>query len=279
MTETVLSQFYGCNMDLYFCGERADTPFHEFGPSTRSHFLISLVTEGEATLYGKLKNVTFQKGDFIVMFPDTSYHYRAGETWSLKWVGVGSADLAIFLSRLGITPDAPVIPCSDPKAAEDILDKIREMSLAQTPSRTMRMKGLLCELVALIAENREKKIALPSVRSGEILNYISANYTEEIRVEQIAKDYHLDRSYLERTFKRETGMSIREAITDFRIKKAQSLLRETSVSIADVAKYSGFGDRLYFSKFFRKKFGMSPSEYRKVSKLGNDRLQKDITNE
>lgn len=276
MTETVLSQFYGCNMDLYFCGERPNTPYHEFGPSTRSHFLISLVTDGEATLYEKTKNVPFGKGDFIVMFPDTPYHYRAGESWSLKWVGVGSADLAVFLARLGITPDSPVIPCTDPQAAETILDKIREMSLAQTPSRTMRMKGLLCELIAMIAESCEKKIALPSVRSGEILNYISANYTEEIRVEQIARDYHLDRSYLERTFKRETGISIREAITTFRIKKAQSMLRETSVSIADVAKYSGFGDHLYFSKFFRKKFGMSPSEYRKISKLGDDRLQKDI---
>lgn len=278
MTETVLSQIYGCNMDLYFCGERSNTPYHEFGPSTRSHFLICLVTEGEATLYGKLKNVTFGKDDFIIVFPDVPCHYRAGDTWSLKWVGVGSADLAVFLGRLGITPDDPTVPCSDPQAAEDILDKIRELSAVPSPSRTMRMKGLLCELIAMIAEAREKKNPLPSVRSGEILNYISANYAEEIRVDRIAREYHLDRSYLERTFKRETGMSIREAITMFRIKKAQSLLRETSVSVADVAKYSGFGDRLYFSKFFRKKFGMSPSEYRKVSKQGDDRLQKD-TNE
>ena len=276
MTETVLSQLYGCNMDLYFCGERPNTPHHEFGPSTRSHFLICLVTEGEATLYGKLKNVTFGKGDFFIVFPDVPFHYQAGEAWSLKWVGVGSADLAVFLGRLGITPDTPTVPCSDPQTAEAILDKIRELSASPSPSHTMRMKGLLCELVAMIAEAREKKSALPSVRSAEILNYISANYAEEIRVEQIAREYHLDRSYLERTFKRETGMSIREAITMFRIKKAQSLLRETSISVADVAKYSGFGDRLYFSKFFRKKFGMSLSEYRKISKRGDDRKQKDI---
>lgn len=275
MTETVLSQIYGCNMDLYFCGERSNTPFHEFGPSTRSHFLICLVTEGEATLFGREKNVTFGKGDFIIVFPDVACHYQAGESWALKWVGVGSADLAVFLGRLGVTPDAPIVPCPDPAEAEAILDKIRELSTAPSPSRTMRMKGLLCDLVAMIAEAREKKTALPSMRSGEILNYISANYTEEMRVEQIARDYHLDRSYLERTFKRDTGLSIREAITDFRIKKAQSLLRETSVPVADVAKNSGFGDRLYFSKFFKKKFGMSPSEYRKISKQGGDRQQKD----
>ena len=84
MTETVLSQIYGCNMDLYFCGERSNTPFHEFGPSTRSHFLICLVTQGEATLFGREKNVTFGKGDFIIVFPDVACHYQAGESWALK---------------------------------------------------------------------------------------------------------------------------------------------------------------------------------------------------
>ncbi|MBE6584705.1 MAG: AraC family transcriptional regulator [Ruminococcaceae bacterium] len=276
MTEIVLSQVYGCNMDLYFCGERLHTPLHEFGPSTRTHFLISLVTEGQATLYGKKKNVTFRDGDFIIMFPDVAYHYQAKDLWSLKWVGVGSADLGIFLERLGINKDRPIVKCRDPQSAEQLFDRIRDMSSDATPSSVMRMKSLLCELVAIISESCEaqNRVSL-SVRSAEILKIIAANYADELRVEDIARNYHLDRSYLERTFRRDTGKSIRETITDFRIKKAQSLLRDTDIPISDVAKSSGFGDRLYFSKFFHKKFGMTPSEYRKTSKAGADRRQKD----
>ena len=137
----------------------------------------------------------------------------------------------------------------------------------------MRLKGLLCELISIIAESREREIEPKSARPADILAYIAAHYTEEIKVMDIAKIYHVDRSYLERSFKKETGLSVRETITNFRIKKAQTLLRETSFSISEIAKASGFKDRLYFSKFFHQKFGMTPSEYRKQSKLGNDRLQ------
>lgn len=275
MTEIVLSHVYGCNMDLYFCGERLHTPQHEYGPSTRTHFLISLVTEGEAVLFGNKKNVTFRKGDIIVMFPDVEYHYRAKNTWSLKWVGVGSADLGVFLERLGITYDSPIITCPDASRAEQIFDSIRDMSASPTPASVMKMKSLLCDLISMIAQTREDGDKTFSKRSAEILKMISANYSDELRVSEIARQYHLDRSYLERTFRRDTGMSIREAITSFRIKKAQSLLRDTSLSISEVAKSSGFKDRLYFSKFFHKKFGMTPSEYRTASKTGADRLQRN----
>lgn len=275
MTEIALSQIYGCNIDLYFCGERIHTPNHEFGPSTRTHFLISLVTEGQASLLGKKKNVTFGKGDLIVMFPDVEYHYCAKDLWSIKWVGVGSADLGVFLERLGITPESPIVRCSEADRAEQLFDGIRSLSASPSPASVMRMKSLLCELIAIIAQSREKGGEVFSPRSAEILKMIAANYADDLRVESIAKQYHLDRSYLERTFRRDTGMSIREAITSFRIKKAQSLLRDTSFSISEVAKSSGFCDRLYFSKFFHKKFGMTPSEYRKASKAGADRLQKD----
>ena len=99
MTETVFSQQYGCNVDLYFGGEREKTFNHEYGPVKRTHFIITLVREGEASLFMDGRTLSFGAGDLIVMFPDTEYHYRAHGTWSIKWVGVGSADLDIFLKR------------------------------------------------------------------------------------------------------------------------------------------------------------------------------------
>lgn len=274
MTETVFSQRYGCNLDLYFGGERENTFNHEYGPIKRTHFIITLVRSGEATLFLDGKNLQFGEGDFIVMFPDTEYHYRSHGSWSIKWVGVGSADLGIFLGALGITPSSPIVKCGDRNRAEELLNGIYGAPKSPKPSEVMRLKGLLCELISIIAESREKELEVRSSRSSDILTYIASHYTEDIRVADIAKTYHVDRSYLERSFKRETGASVRETITNFRIKKAQTLLRETSFSISEIAKASGFKDRLYFSKFFHRKFGMTPTEYRIQSKSGNDRLQK-----
>ncbi len=275
MTETVFSQRYGCNLDLYFGGEREKTFNHEYGPIKRTHFIITLVRRGEATLFLDGKSVSFGEGDFIIMFPDVEYHYRAHGTWSIKWVGVGSADLGLFLGGLGITPSAPIVKCENRERAEEILNKIYVTDTNPSPSQVMRMKSLLCELISIIAESKEKEVELIPDRSATVLAYIATHYTEDLKVADIAKEYHIDRSHLERSFKKDTGFSVRETITNFRIKKAQTLLRETSFSISEIAKVSGFRDRLYFSKFFHKKFGMTPSEYRLQSRTGNDRLQKN----
>ena len=263
MTETVFSQQYGCNVDLYFGGEREKTFNHEYGPIKRTHFIITLVRGGEATLFLEGKNLSFGEGDIIVMFPDVEYHYRSHGNWSIKWVGVGSADLGLFLQSLGITPDSPIVKCGNRERAEELLNEIYGAPKSPSPSQIMRMKSLLCELISIIAESRENEIQLKTARSTDILAYIAAHYTEDIKVSDIAKNYHIDRSYLERSFKKETGASVRETITNFRIKKAQTLLRETSFSVSEISKASGFKDRLYFSKFFHEKFGMTPTEYRK----------------
>lgn len=273
MTETVFSQQYGCNVDLYFGGEREKTFNHEYGPIKRTHFIITLVRGGEATLFIDGKNIKFGEGDFIIMFPDVEYHYKSHGSWSIKWVGVGSADLGLFLGGLGITSSSPIVKCGNRERAEQLLNEIYGATKNPSPSQVMRLKSLLCELISIIAESREKEIELKAARSSDILAYIAAHYTEDIKVSDIARMYHLDRSYLERSFKKETGTSVRETITNFRIKKAQTLLRETSFSISEIAKASGFRDRLYFSKFFHNKFGMTPSEYRLQSQTGNDRLQ------
>lgn len=273
MTENVFSQQYGCNVDLYFGGEREKTFNHEYGPIKRTHFIITLVKSGSATLFLDEKSLTFGEGDIIIMFPDMEYHYKAHGSWSIKWVGVGSADLGLFLGRLGITPTSPIVKCLDREKAEMILNEIYGAPKSPSPSQIMKLKSLLCELISIVAESRENQIQPRTARSSDILAYIAAHYTQDIRVSDIAKFYHIDRSHLERSFKKETGTSVRETIINFRIKKAQTLLRETSFSISEVAKASGFRDRLYFSKFFHQKFGMTPSQYREQSKTGTDRLQ------
>jgi AraC-like DNA-binding protein len=275
MRETVFSQNYGCHMDLYFCGERKHTAEHEFGPVTRNHYLIVLVTEGEAELYLGDTKVLFGKGDILIDFPGVPVHYRALSDWSNKWVGVGSADLGLFLEKLGITPMSPIVKCGDKARFEAVMDEILAMSPSPYPSQAMRLGRYLYELTELIAAECEVQMKPPTVRSNEILRYIAANYTKDVRVAEIAERYHLDRSYLERSFKRETGQSIREALIGFRIRRAQTLLRETAYSVEEVSKRSGFRDRLYFSRFFHKKFGLTPTEYRRQSREGRDRAQFD----
>ena len=83
---------------------------------------------------------------------------------------------------------------------------------------------------------------------------------------EIADKLNLNRSYLYKIFKEETGYSIKDYIVQVRMEKSADLLTNTTFHISEVANVVGFTDSLAFSKAFKKHFNQSPSNYRKTLK-------------
>lgn len=94
------------------------------------------------------------------------------------------------------------------------------------------------------------------------VNYIRAYYMEPIRLDVLAKVSHLSISALERRFKKFLSKTPKQYITDVRLEHARRLLVETTLPIALVAEQSGFVDASYFSRRFKRKFAVLPSEFR-----------------
>ena len=93
--------------------------------------------------------------------------------------------------------------------------------------------------------------------------YIAFNYHRFLTVEEIAAALHLDRQYLRNLFVKYTGISTKRYLDGYRMKKAADLLMLADISIGTVAMSVGYPDQLSFSKAFKKRFGVSPSKYRK----------------
>lgn len=95
-----------------------------------------------------------------------------------------------------------------------------------------------------------------------IINYIEKNFAEKnMDINQISENTFLSPAYLCTYFKRETGKTINQYITDYRLNKATEFLMDKKYRISDVAGLVGYDDN-YFARIFKKKFGISPSEYR-----------------
>ena len=99
------------------------------------------------------------------------------------------------------------------------------------------------------------------------VQYIENNFNEQIGLNDIADAVGLNASYLSRLFKKETGESITEHLTQFRIEKAKELLKDESLRLRDIAMAVGFNDVSYFSNTFKKIAGMSPTEFRMISEI------------
>lgn len=97
----------------------------------------------------------------------------------------------------------------------------------------------------------------------QIKEYLHRNYAiPTLSVPDVSEHVHLSSSYVCTLFKSETGMTLNQYLTDYRIKMSKQLLADPRYKITDISSKVGYSDGNYYSKTFRKIVGLSPSEYR-----------------
>ena len=87
--------------------------------------------------------------------------------------------------------------------------------------------------------------------------------TEDLSLSVLAEEFHLNPQYISQLFKNEIGVNFLTYLTNIRMEKAKKLLLSTSLSVAEVADKSGYGDYRVFTKVFKKSEGITPSQYRR----------------
>lgn len=97
----------------------------------------------------------------------------------------------------------------------------------------------------------------------EAVQFIRRNYHQNLSVQEIADSVGITQTYLSTCFKDVCSFSVMEYVTEYRMRKAKEMLLDTELKIKEIAYYTGYQDELYFSKVFRKRFGLSPREFRK----------------
>ncbi|MCI6886194.1 MAG: AraC family transcriptional regulator [Lachnospiraceae bacterium] len=143
-------------------------------------------------------------------------------------------------------------------------------------SSYFQANGILFQIMAMLFDDidfQESRWGKNSV-ADEVKYYLDINYSEKIKLQDVAKIFGIHPNYLTRMFHEKYGISPKQYLLDLKLKKARRLLTTTELSVSVIASSLGFDDQLAFSKIFKKEFSVPPSEYRKQSRVSSDSLHK-----
>ncbi len=154
-------------------------------------------------------------------------------------------------------------PSEESAKIPDLIHGLLKIQATPGTPALFEAKRLFINLLGELFESLKKHLADGNtVYMDEVMEYIRQNYAEPLSITQIAACFRLDRRRLALLFKRHTGMTPSHYLMESRILKAKELLHACDCPINQVSEYVGYTDSLYFSKVFKKKIGLSPSEYR-----------------
>ena len=125
--------------------------------------------------------------------------------------------------------------------------------------QNLLLQQIFCEIFTIL---HEKETASDAARIRKILQYIHENLYREISLDDLLRQAGLRKSAFIQSFRRVTGTTPVQYIIRQRLENAQELLTDSNLSVAQIAEQCGFTDPFYFSRCFRKHFGISPREYR-----------------
>lgn len=243
-------------------GEERCAPGHFWGAGVRGSYIIHYIISGTGVFYCGTNKHVLKKGQMFVIFPGTVVKYQADikDPWHYAWVVFNGEEAKEVFGHMGVSPRSPIITVEDDKKTVDLIRRMPSERRGVL-SEDLRFSALLYELMSVLTESASEDKS-ENAYINAATRYVRAHYPEELTVEQISSHVGISRKYLFAIFKNNLGISPKDYLMDYRIKKACELLEDKSLSIGNVAYSVGYTDQLTFSRMFKKRMGISPTEYK-----------------
>lgn len=237
---------------------------YKWGPGVRDHYLLHYIRSGKGVYTFNNREFALKAGDMFLVYPSTSVSYVADEQdpWEYCWVGFNGTEAGRMLQGTDFSAEMPVLHLTDSQVLEERLLSIYRSS-GNTPSADAEMAGYLYLFLAELMRLSHTVKDQPDIQDylTQAVRYIQYNYAANIPVTAIASYVGVSRSQLYRAFMSTWNMSPHTFLKQYRINTACTLLRNSRLSVSEVANSVGFSDPLYFSRVFKELKGVAPTEF------------------
>lgn len=230
--------------------------------------LFFTVTRGKGSIQYHGRRVLIQTGDCIFLNCLEEYAHESSkeDPWELSWVHFYGKEAASFYDTYCEQGGSFWFHPSDPSIFINTLGSIFREMQNKSPYYELKVHKYLTDLVTycyLDSSITRSTAPLAMEKITSICSYIDEHFSDVINLDQLAALFFISKFHLSREFKRITGVTVGNYITEKRISEAKRLLRFTKEPIGSIAVSCGITDVNYFTKVFTKYEGMTPSNYRK----------------
>lgn len=251
------------------CGMQRCLPGYAFDSDPREGYHLHAVLSGKGVFRAGDRRYDVHAGQLFLIkhMEETFYQADREDPWLYAWVTFGGEDAKKYMEYAGFTDGVYVLDSAvDPMEFYNVVKEIVERPHLDISSEVYRRSQAL-RFLSLAIESNEKR---QNVRSGleavdyvdYAVRYIRSNYAHT-SVGDVVRYIGVSRSHFTSIFKKRMLMSPQEFLMQVRMNKSEKLLTQTDAPVHVVAGEVGYEDQLAFSKAFKKRFGLSPDQYRK----------------
>ena len=213
-----------------------------------------------------------QAGDAAVLFPGVWHRYRprADMGWGIFWVHFSGSIACELVQRQLLAPPQAVIRCGLDdmlvEAFRSLLDAVRSDRTGAGPLAAAKTMELLARVTAATAPTPTPSRLKQIVRRARLL--LEEQPGAMPVIDDMIQGFDVSRAHFFRAFRRETGQTPYGYHLQLCIRRAGDMLRNSDLSVKDIAAALGFQNPYHFSKLFKKKTGVSPRPYREQWRQG-----------
>ena len=246
-----------------FCAREQWTPRQVYGPGARPHFLLYTVLDGKGILQFKNQIFQLQSGDLFFFTPGDMFYLEADDytPWQIAWTAFSGDELGNFLADSRFS-ESPV--WAMPEEREQLFSYALHLVdvFEKECSRPMEINGSLMQLLSfLLPRPRIRRASTRETYLARAKEYIESNYCYDIKIQDIAHQIGIDRSYVYRLFMELEHLAPSDYLLACRLRHACEMLDRGSYSIVEAAYSCGFVDPESFQYHFRNIYHMTPEEY------------------
>jgi AraC-like DNA-binding protein len=233
-------------------------------------FQLVYITGGEGVFGAEGTVYRVLPGSMLLIIPGMKHYYKpVFETgWDEYWVGFKGEFFSRLLEEGILSREHVFFEIGLSESIMDIFNRIFDEVLTQRPLYQLKACTELMALIAqiLIHERRKEQPNYYQKIVEKAKYLMESNIYNAINLSNISGQIGISTSHLNEIFKNYTSMTPYQYYMHIKIHKAESLLEQDDLSVKEVAYRMGFEDQHYFSRLFKNKTGVAPSDWKKIIK-------------